>query len=241
MINKKDNDIRIKLHNKECDPSISLTNEESTNKQDGEADVGILGCGYDQYCMESQYSKLGGFCVSTEHEQQRQQQEGGVWNHRQMALEHQEEDFHCELSSSFEFDCGEVNLTYGGTRTECDTVPQCLPHCGNETCLVPSSSIEISDSFKFDVTVTYFYRYLFCYDIYEPIISKTCFSTTYRTYYDKDSSLRCSFFHLFGSYFAPCPCVMDEQGCIYFDCRKLQTPYGQGGIGSTCDENGKYP
>ena len=139
-------------------------------------------------------------------------------------------------------DCYDTDLTYGGKRTECRTTSQCLPHCGNETCLDPFILIERSDSFRFDPTVTYAYRYLFCNVISEPIILQQCFNIFYRTYSDKDSNLRCAFVYQLPSTLPICyGCAVNEQGCVYFDCRNVQTPYGQGGIGSTCDENGKYP
>ena len=63
---QKDDNSSTALHNKECDPTIILTNKKSTTKQEGrEANIGILGCGDQEYCMESEYSSLGGFCATT--------------------------------------------------------------------------------------------------------------------------------------------------------------------------------
>ena len=251
IIAEKDNGSRrgkkqllLLVHNKEeCDPSkISPTkkyNDELTNKQDGEADVGILGCGYDQYCMESEYSKLGGFCVAKEHEDHHhhhQQEEEGVWDHRQMTLEHQEEDFHRELSPSFEFECSEEDFPSGRITTRCGTDRRCLPYCGNETCVKPTFKIERSDDY---------YRYDFCYSFSGPIALSTCFYFRNTTHSDKDNSLSCAFLYHYGFHTAPLcnTCAVNEQGCIYFDCRNIQIrpPFWPGGIGSTCDENGTYP
>jgi hypothetical protein len=61
----------------ECDPSSSNADDD-----DNDADVGVLSCGLQQYCQESEDSTLGGWCTSKTkiHHQTNRSLQGGLTN-----------------------------------------------------------------------------------------------------------------------------------------------------------------
>lgn len=97
---------------------------------DADADVGVLACGTNEYCMEVSTSSMGGECVSR-HE--------GV-DHRYLHLD----GYHGEnLCGEYPYplcDCSAWNRTTGTGVIECSEDPGCGEGCGLTLCLAYSGT-----------------------------------------------------------------------------------------------------
>ena len=216
-------DFSDESNNKECNPSPNMISSKKKKKKttplsQQEADIGILECDEKEYCMESEYSKLGGYCIkefSYETFQQQQEEELEQWDD-------DEQQYQRELS--FPRRRCRFNPIYDRL---CYTPEHCLPGCGNETCFTTYEKYTIG--FDYDLYI-YNNTQHRCFEFTEPFETSMCFTRI-------------------GS-FRP-NCTMEYDGttcdscfvnrrtyCLYFDCRNVQTPYGQGSIGSTCDAYG---
>ena len=238
MVAETNADGSVAIFNKECDPDGMKSNQ-SVYKQ--EADIGILTCGEDEYCMESEYATFGGFCVPgngdsiQQQEQRRRQQDHEqkeLWNRHYEynfddgdGIHEQQQHGRRELQSSSE---PQRFCFRGFSGVGCETFHHCVTNC--------EGTDEMCFSARFDYGARFSprlgamgNRYSLCYQITEPFETEICYSQTniYR--------IECSV-----TYDGiPCDsCVISDQDCLYFDCRNIEGPFGQGSIGTTCDENG---
>ena len=234
----------VDIHNKECDPGTGTESERSFYKQ--EADIGILTCGEHEYCMESEYATFGGFCIpgnSNSIAQGRRRQEQyhgheGSWNHNHHHLDNFDGDEIYKQQRIMQDSEPVRSCNYRETRYHditCETELQCLSNCANETCF-SSRSEDFGDSNMY--YVIYVSGYSICFYVTEPFETKICHSYVKSGDLYTSRDLHETVCHVtYGD--TECDlCFADEDKCLFFDCRNVDGPYGQGSIGSTCDENG---
>jgi hypothetical protein len=137
----------------ECDPASS------------DADVGLLSCGMGNYCMESQDSKLGGFCVESP-----------------MAFDRDLQDEpdvlpaqYCNESSpvfgDFECDCDEFDVANNTGTLSCDVeVNYCFEAYGCDDTCANANFTYSTDGESFSYTA--------CFDFFSPYEQKFCYYIT---------------------------------------------------------------
>ena len=123
----------------------------------------------------------------------------------------------------------------GERTTVCDTSLQCLSNCANETCFTSRSEEYQGWNMYY---VIFFSGRSKCFYVTEPFETKICYRHVKSgdLYASRDyDEIEC---HVtYGE--TECDlCFANEKKCLFFDCRNVDGPYGQGSIGSTCDENG---
>lgn len=112
----------------ECDPSTSTTVTTM-------ADIGILSCGYGQYCIESTASTIGGICVDLIREEVDEQQQQQQQKHRTTST------MMTELSSSTLPSSCVSGITPDGGIQVCLDDFYCIEPC-NTTCINSTFALE---------------------------------------------------------------------------------------------------
>jgi hypothetical protein len=198
----------------ECDPASS------------DADVGLLSCGMGNYCMESQDSKLGGFCVESPMAFDRDLQDGISENYTDSDLTPTQ---YCNESSPyfgyFECDCDEFDVANNTGTISCDVeVNYCFGvYACNDTC----ANLSITYS-----TDGESYRYTACYDFFSPYEQRFCYYYTSSALGTTDCAIS-----LDNELCTSCntSSLLDPE-CGEFDCENV----GMGISGNSCID-GFYP
>lgn len=191
--------------------NVTASRQECDPKQTSEyskADVGILACGDNQYCMESGYSKLGGFCVTDD--------DNKGWDEMDQTSQRMLQSNSTGSSYSCEATYTSTTLILSCPNYESGCLPPCNTTCFNLSYTL-TSFINASD-----------YDLHFCYDIYGTYTTNFCYNYTVTdsrpscslTYFDQDCAV----------------CIIDGN-CSLFDCTNVQGPYGQGTYGNTCNND----
>lgn len=192
-------------HKQECDPTMVPAS--------AEPDVGILGCGDHQYCMESQNSKLGGFCVMED--------DRDAWD---VVVDGPQRTLQSNNESA-SYTCYPPVAMGNGASYTCILEPFCVPPC-NEVC--SNDTYTVYESFDNLTRVIYD-----CYDVYEPYTTQLCYTYNYTAGVGATCSLSYA-----GQECASCYVI---ENCSAFDCSNVQGLYGQGLSGSTCYDNFTFP
>jgi hypothetical protein len=201
----------------ECDPASS------------DADVGLLSCGMGNYCMESQGSDLGGFCVESPIAFDRELQANATNGTSETSYEPEMVLGQlCNESSSdfvyYDCDCDEFDVENNTGTLSCDIYKNvCLDGC-NDTCF--NSSITYSTDGES-------YRYIACDDFFSPYDEqRVCYyytsapgASNCAISLDEEFCTSCSTSNITSS---------DDTECIAFDCENV-------GMGSNACAVNLYP
>jgi hypothetical protein len=199
----------------ECDPASS------------DADVGLLSCGMGNYCMESQGSNLGGFCVESPMAFDRDLQDGISENYTEPCLCVPPAQY-CNESSPyfdyFECDCDEFDVENNTGTLTCKVYENyCFGKYGcNDTCGNANVTVSIDGES---------YSYSTCYDFFTPYEQKFCY------YYSSALDITECAISVDDELCTSCSTSsLIDPDCGEFDCENV----GAGSSGNSCDY-GFYP
>jgi hypothetical protein len=205
----------------ECDPASS------------DADVGLLSCGMGNYCMESQGSDLGGFCVESPIAFDRDLQANATNGTSETSDETEGgAGQYCNESSPYfgylDCNCDEFDVANNTGTLSCDIYKNyCFGAYGcNETCA--NSSLTYSTDGEESS------RYIACYDFFSPYEQRFCYyytsalgETGCAISLDEEFCTSCSTTNITSFY--------DSEVCNDFDCENVGM-----GSGNSCAD-GLYP
>jgi hypothetical protein len=197
-----------KAPHEECNPKASSV-------PNGTADIGILSCGSGRYCVESEESTLGGFCVDDHHSFVSRSLQGNTTVIENMA-------YACQNTATNGCTCTGVDVaSYTGSIT-CPYGQYCVdaPNvCGDNVTVCYSSEYSLSVSAPDTGTAER------CYSFTEP----TSFSYCYKLFAAVAEAATCEM-QIDGALCSTCT-YNTTDGCKIFDCTNTPFEYG----GNSCD------
>ena len=193
----------------ECDPESE------------DADVGVLSCGFGKYCVGSDESIKGGFCVSSPDELDRGLQGESVFDNIYRV-------FCVDGSSAYADDCNCTSADPEAYRLDvnCVTEEACSDYMS--VCGVNSTSC-ITYSFEFTLTAPGTYTIDRCFEDSEPYMQKTCYNMAALGSGQIDEctisidDVDCNSCQAFAEKIETCDengenCVENYENCYMFDC-----------------------